>query len=114
MIGEWRKNKSLDFINSGIHAEFSTLYEDQRDIMSDCVRPIMGISDRDDNRRVEILDGSKVLFCREVGNQMYRDILEISKMWNPYKQREAVKQWSRSERWYDEDKRAWVIEGQKH
>ena len=119
---EWRRNKEVDFINSGLHAEFRTRYDDVRHIMSDDPRPSWGISRVEKNRLVEVLDGGfhgELLFKKEVGreegNRMYRDIVEISKMWNPFKQRAALDEWSKNGGvWLDESRREWVLDGQKH
>lgn len=118
MYGEWRKNKTVQFINSGLMAEFSTLYEDKRDIMSDSVRPEWGISDREDNRRVVIRDGTDTVCAVQVsaedGNRMFLDVVELSRMWNPHKQRAAVENWVKNGGKFSEGQREWVIEGQKH
>lgn len=115
---EWRTNKTIYFVNSVIQAKFETLWEDQRDSMSDCVRPDMGISHSSRNRRVSITEGRNVFFCREVtseeGNLMYKDILEISKMWNPFKQHVAMEEWARTDGSFAEGRLEWVIQGQKH
>lgn len=120
MYGEWRGNKTVQFINSALRAEFMTYYEDKRDIMSDCVRPSWGISDLEKNRKVVIYDGggSKSVFSAQVsaeeGNRLYMDIIELSRMWNPYKQRAAVENWAKNGGKFSEGQREWVVEGQKH
>lgn len=115
---QWRNNKTVYFINSVLRAEFQTLWEDQRDEMSDCVRPDMDISHKARNRRVIIVEGRDVLFCREVtaeeGNLMYKSIIQLAKMWNPFKQRAAVEEWAENEGSFAEGRLEWVLEGQKH
>ena len=121
-MNELRLNKVVRFVNSGIEARFYTLYEDKRDVYSDCVRPEWGISGKEKNRRIEVRDGGfhgDAVFCkdvsRDVGNMMYRDIVEISKMWNPFKQKDAIKEWSENGgQWFDQDRREWVKNGQNH
>ena len=118
MYGEWRKNKTVLFINSGLKAEFSTYYEDQRDIMCDSVRPEWGVSSRKDNRHVVIRDGRGDLFSeyvdRDRGNEMYRDIVELSKGWNPYKQRYEVEAWVANGGRFADGQRERVIQNQLH
>lgn len=96
MCGEWRVNKSFDSTNGGFTARFLTLYEDKRDIMSDCVRPEMGVASVEKNRRVEIKLGwgSGKEFCavvnRDEGNRLYKELVKIGSGWNPYVQQSAV------------------------
>jgi len=118
MYKEWRTNKSVSFVNSSLCAEFATLYEDKRDVMSDSVRPEWGVSDRARNRRVCVNEWGKVLFCEEVerdeGNRMYRDLVEIGRMWNSNKQRAAFDEWAKNGGEIDDDWMSWVREGQEH
>lgn len=44
-----------------------------------------------------------------------RDIVEISKMWNPFKQKAAVEEWAENGgQWFDQDRMEWVKDGQNH
>lgn len=79
----WKMNKEIPF-SAGMKARFYTLYEDQRDEMSDCVRPQMGIAERKNNRRVEVVDlhGITIFYkeCdRETGNAMYKEMKPLDR-----------------------------------
>lgn len=120
MYGKWKVNKAVDFCNSALRAEFKTYYEDQRDIMSDSVRPEWGISEMENNRKVVIYDGcgSEAVFDVQVsaseGNRLYRDIVELSKVWNPFKQRAAVDEWAQNGGKFLGNQKSWVLEAQRH
>lgn len=80
---EWRVNKTVGVPYTG-DVQFLTLYEDQRDIMSDSVRPEWGVANRVKNRRVMWYDvGGRVIESREVdrdtGNEMYRRVVAVSR-----------------------------------
>lgn len=77
-MGIWKMNKEIPF-SAGMTARFYTLYEDQRDVMCDSVRPEWGISTWTNNRRVEVVDRyGRTIFSKEVdretGNAMYREM----------------------------------------
>ena len=111
MYSVWKLVKSIDFKNSSITAKFYTLYEDKRDIMSDAWKPQMGPSDL---HKVVIEHRDKTLFCREVGrdegNRMYKDIVVMSKIWNPYFSQGAVEEWGKNGEWVDMEKKEWFLE----
>jgi len=81
MMGEWRVNKTVCVPYAG-EVEFMTLWEDQRDVMSDSVHPEWGISDRVNNRRV-VWNSPNGRVVREVdrdtGNMMYRKVVSVSR-----------------------------------
>lgn len=78
MVEQWRLNKTVEI--GSCRAYFWTLFEDQRDTMSDCVRPVWGVSEKEKNRKVEIKDhAGRSVFCRvvsrEEGNGLYKSFL---------------------------------------
>ena len=82
-MGIWKMNKEIPF-SAGMTARFYTLYEDQRDMMSDSVRPEWGISSWTNNRRVEVVDRYGVTIfskeCdRETGNAMYKEMKPLDR-----------------------------------
>ncbi|MBQ4197836.1 MAG: hypothetical protein II659_08350 [Bacteroidales bacterium] len=93
----WRPVKNIPF--GDFRAWFSTLYEDKRDMMSDCVKPQWGIADRKSNRMVTVCRGrsntDEVLriFCtKDEGNALYKMMV---KMDNHGYGRHEVNKWLR-------------------
>lgn len=78
-MGEWRLNKEIPF-SAGWTARFYTLWEDQRDMMCDSVRPEMGVSMDEKNRRVSVDDNRLGItiwsqrVSRNEGNRMYLEM----------------------------------------
>jgi hypothetical protein len=67
-----------------MHARFWTLYEDQRDTMSDDIRPEWGIAECKNNRMVEVVDlYRRTIFSvecdRETGNAMYKEMKPLDR-----------------------------------
>ena len=83
MSGYWKLNKEIPF-SCDYTARFYTLYEDKRDAMCDSVRPEWGIADRENNRRVEVIDRRGItVFYKEVnketGNAMYLEMKPLDR-----------------------------------
>lgn len=81
-----------------ISATFMTLYEDQRDIMSDSILPEMGIAHCAKNRKVTLKIGLReiytVLCSKEEGNEFY---LKLRKLFRDGGHKAIVK-------WVEEEK----------
>lgn len=81
MNKKWVRNK--EFGTRGFVASFSTLFEDARDQMSDCVRPCWEVSERRENRLVEIRDSFNMatllrkVCSKEEGNAIYRKLVAL-------------------------------------
>lgn len=89
-----------------ISATFMTLYEDERDIMSDSIHPSMGIARCEKNRKVTLEIGLNeiytVLCSKEEGNELYL------KLWKLYRDGgcEAIEKWVKEEKALEE--REWL------
>ena len=93
----WRSNKSIPF--GDYRAWFWTLYEDKRDIMSDCVRPQWGVANCNKNHMVTVCEGRsnvdevwRIVCTKDEGNGLYRMMVKMDN--NGYGRNE-VNKWLR-------------------